>query len=113
MKYFCLALLLASTATVSRAQLPATPTETSGVEVMKFSWNKERIGWENDPFRGPIENFDEMRARSRNEKRIADAKRGGGSAEVDRAKQDAKADAANIATQHKNTVSLRLRTRRP
>lgn len=70
------------------------------VEVVKFNWSKERIGWERDPFSGPIENFDETRARQRNERRIEDAKRGN-SAEVDRIKREAKADAANIAAKHK------------
>jgi hypothetical protein len=102
MKYFCLALLFASTAIVSHAQTTAPPTDTAVVEVLKFNWSKERIGWENDPFRGPIENFDEMRARTRNEKRITDAK---GSGNADKVKRDASADAANIATQHKNTAS--------
>ena len=76
-----------------------------GVEVVKFSWSKERIGWERDPFGGPIENFDETRARQRNEKRIEDAKRGGNSAEVDRIKREATADAANIAAKHKDSRS--------
>ncbi|MDQ1557109.1 MAG: hypothetical protein QOD32_169 [Pyrinomonadaceae bacterium] len=63
--------------------------------VVKFSWSKERLGWERDPFSGPVENFDEMRVRSRNEKRIDDAKRGG-APEVDRIKREAKADSANL-----------------
>ena len=75
------------------------------VEVVKFSWSKERIGWERDPFGGPIENFDETRARQRNERRIEDAKRGGNSAEVDRIKREATADAANIAAKHKDSRS--------
>ena len=74
------------------------------VEVVKFNWSKERIGWERDPFSGPIENFDETRARQRNEKRIEDAKRGN-SAEVDRIKREARADAANIAAKHKDPPS--------
>jgi len=74
------------------------------VEVVKFSWSKERIGWERDPFGGPIENFDETRARQRNEKRIEDAKRGN-SSEVDRIKREARADAANIAAKHKDPPS--------
>src|ERR1700741_3377957 len=74
------------------------------VEVVKSSWSKERIGWERDPFSGPIENFDETRARQRNERRIEDAKRGN-SAEVDKIKREAKADAANIAVKHKDTPS--------
>ena len=67
--------------------------DASGVAVVKFSWDKERINWERDPFGGPVENFDEMRVRARNEKRIDDAKRSGGS-EVDRIKREARADAA-------------------
>ena len=64
----------------------------SGVEVVKSSWSKVRIGWERDPFGGPLENFDEMRSRVRNERRIA---QGGG----ERAKSEAKADEANLAKQ--------------
>lgn len=75
--------------------------DSTVVEVVKFSWNKERIGWERDPFGGPIENFDEVRARTRNEKRIEDAKRGN-SAEIDKIRTEAKADAANIETKHQN-----------
>ncbi len=101
MKHLCFALLFASTATVSFAQSTAAPADQSAVEVVRFSWSKERIGWQNDPFRGPIENFDEMRARTRTERRIADAKRG--SADADRIRRDARADEAIIATQHKTT----------
>ena len=75
-----------------------------GVEVVKFNWTKERIGWQRDPFGGPIENFDEVRARQRNEKRIEDAKRGN-SAEIDKIRREAKADAANIAVKHADTPS--------
>jgi len=66
--------------------------ESSGVEVVKASWGKIRIGWERDPFGGPLENFDEMRSRARNERRVA---QGGG----ERAKREAKADEANLAKQ--------------
>src|SRR6476619_3094195 len=101
MKYLTLAILLALSASVAKAQ---STVEAPGVEVTKFSWDKERIGWERDPFSGPIENFDETRARQRNEKRIEDAKRGN-SAEVDRIKREARADAANIAAKHKDPPS--------
>jgi hypothetical protein len=66
--------------------------QLSDVEVLKASWGKVRIGWERDPFSGPLENFDEMRSRARNERRIA---QGGG----ERAKREAKADEANLAKQ--------------
>lgn len=90
-------LAVASPATVSRAQQP----DTSGVKVIRFGWTKERIGWEQDPFSGPIENFDEMRVRSRNEKRIMDAKRGGSAVEANKAERDALTDQALISTLHK------------
>jgi len=102
MKYFYLVLLLFLTTLGSTANVAAQ--ESVGAEVLKCSWSKERIGWEGDPFRGPIENFDEVRARTRNEKRIEDAKRGS-SADIDRIRQEAKADAANIETQHKSVPS--------
>jgi len=102
MKYFSLAVLLALAATASNAQSVSTSSDPPGADVTRFSWSKERIGWERDPFGGPIENFDEVRARTRNEKRIEDAKRGN-SSEVDKIKREAKADAANIAAKHKDT----------
>ena len=84
-------------------QSPAGDQSPIDVAVLKFSWNRERIGWEKDPFSGPLENFDEMRARSRNERRIQDAKRGGSSIEVDKIKREARADEAIMAKQHQNT----------
>jgi len=104
MKYLVLGIWLALTATVGMAQSPPAAPNPSRVEVVRFSWSKERIGWEGDPFSGPIENWDETRARTRNERRIEDAKRGG-SSEIDKIKREAKADAANIAAQHKETRS--------
>lgn len=70
--------------------------EPSGVEVVKASWSKIRIGWERDPFGGPLENFDEMRSRTRNERRVA---QGGG----ERAKREARADEANLARQREKS----------
>jgi hypothetical protein len=72
--------------------------EPSGVEIVKSSWSKIRIGWERDPFGGPLENFDEMRSRARNERRVA---QGGG----ERAKREAKADEANLAKQREKPPS--------
>ena len=70
--------------------------QPSDVEVVKASWGKIRIGWERDPFGGPLENFDEMRSRARNERRIA---QGGG----ERAKREARADDANLAKQREKS----------
>jgi hypothetical protein len=75
-----------------------TPQDPSGVEVVKSGWTKVRIGWERDPFGGPLENFDEMRSRARNERRVA---QGGG----ERAKREARADEANLAKQREKPPS--------
>jgi hypothetical protein len=72
--------------------------EPSGVEVVKSSWSKIRFGWERDPFGGPLENFDEMRSRARNERRVAT---GGG----ERARREARADEANLAAQREKKPS--------
>ena len=85
------------------AQPPTPSSDAPQLAVLKQSWSKERVGWERDPFSGPIENFDEMRVRARNEKRILDAKKGGNAAEVNRLERDARSDQALISEIHKNT----------
>ena len=102
MKTLVLALIVTCCATAANAQGASTSSDSPGLSIIKFGWTKERINWQQDPFSGPIENFDEMRVRSRNEKRIADAKRGGNGAEVTRAEQDARTDAVLTAQIHKN-----------
>jgi hypothetical protein len=51
--------------------------QTADVLVVKYSWSKERINWERDPFGGPIENFDDMRRRRIDERRVERAKSAG------------------------------------
>jgi hypothetical protein len=84
--------------TVILLVLVFTPQDPSGVQIVKSSWSKVRIGWERDPFGGPLENFDEMRSRARNERRVA---QGGG----ERAKREARADEANVAKQREKPPS--------
>ncbi|HZE63026.1 MAG TPA: hypothetical protein VE056_04065 [Pyrinomonadaceae bacterium] len=104
MRVASIVILLGALAIVSNGQSSANSQKPSLV-VLKFSWSKERLGWQRDPFSGPLEDFDEVRARMRNEKRIDDAKRGGNSAEVDKIKREARADEANMAQKHRNTTS--------
>jgi hypothetical protein len=92
-----LALVLGSSVVTAQDRAALTDPE---VQIVKYSWSKERVGWEKDPFGGPIENFDEMRVRTRNEKRIMDAKRGS-SGESGKAERDALTDQALISAIHK------------
>ena len=75
---------------------PPAAADPTGLSVVKFSWSKERLNWEGDPFGGPNENFDQMRVRMRNEKRILDAKGGGSQIELNKVEREARADSANI-----------------
>jgi hypothetical protein len=104
MKILFAALLLSICAPVAALAQGATASaaarDESGVTVVKSGWSKERVGWERDPFSGPLENFEEMRTRVRNEKRV-DIAKSGGQADVDRLKTEARADAANTAAVRK------------
>jgi hypothetical protein len=96
--------VVAQTAGAGVAAAPPVATVEANppdLAVVKFGWSKERLGWERDPFGGPVENFDEMRVRSRNDKRIDDAKRGS-APEADRIKREARADSANVQELRRN-----------
>jgi hypothetical protein len=104
MKHLALSFLILLPAVVAVAQSPPVSQDPTDVVILKFSWDKERVGWERDPFSPPIESHDEMRIRVRDEKRIQDAKKAGTAAEINRAERDARADAA---------ISARLRRKAP
>jgi hypothetical protein len=84
------------------AQAPGDPA----IELVKYSWSKERLNWEGNPFGGPNENFHQMQFRSRSEKRVSDAKRSN-SAEVGKLEKEAKADAAIVESENKNSAPPR------
>lgn len=65
------------------------------VELVKYSWTKERLNWERNPFGGPNENFHQMQFRARSEKRASDAKRTN-SPEAGKFEKEAKADAVLV-----------------
>jgi hypothetical protein len=97
MKLLAASFLILIPALVALAQTPTNSQDPPDIVVLKFSWDKERIGWQRDPFSPPVESNDEMRIRARDERRIEEAKKAGSSGEVSRAERDARADAA-IAT---------------
>jgi hypothetical protein len=92
-------LILSAVAYAQSANDPA-------IELVKFSWSKERLNWEGNPFGGPNENFHQMQFRARSEKRVSDAKRSN-SAEVGKLEKDAKADAAIVENENKNSAPPR------
>lgn len=83
-------LLLASFAAAADAQSPAVAAanadapapSASGVEVIKYSWSKDRIAWESDPFGGAVESFDDIRRRNADVRRIERARATGNAAEA-------------------------------
>lgn len=96
MKVYALLLSLLVVPIASNAQtLPASATSPE-VEVVKFSWSKERLNWEQNPFSGPNENFHEMQFRARSEKRVTDAKKSGTAGQHSTAERDLKVDAAIV-----------------
>lgn len=96
MKVYLLLLSLLLVPFASHAQTPDTSSTAAEVQVTKFSWSKERLNWETNPFNGPNENFHEMQFRARSEKRVSDAKRSGTTGQQVSAERDAKVDAAII-----------------
>jgi len=90
-------LLLSCLCATSRAQSSADAATSAapqppGVEVVKYSWSKDRIGWEGDPFGGTIENFDDMRRRRADERRIQRGRSGGNLAEAARVEQEMRSE---------------------
>ena len=99
------AVVLLSVLIFTGVAYPQSPTDPA-IELVKFSWSKERLNWEGNPFGGPNENFHQMQFRARSEKRVSDAKRSN-SAEVGKLEKDAKADAAIVENENKNSAPPR------
>jgi hypothetical protein len=81
----------------ARAQSPPdatapAPQPPAGVEVIKYSWSKDRIGWERDPFGGPVESFDDMRRRRADERRIQRARASGNPGEASKVEQEMRSE---------------------
>ena len=92
-------------AEVVNAQAADTVSDPA-IELVKFSWSKERLNWERNPFGGPNENFHQMQFRARSEKRVSDAKRSN-SAEIGKLEKEAKADAVIVEAENQNSVPPR------
>jgi hypothetical protein len=107
MRIYALLLSLLVVPFVANAQTPAASSTAPDIEVVKFSWSKERLNWEQNPFNGPNENFHEMQFRARSEKRVSDAKKSGTTGQQTAAERDAKVDAAIVAAARQPTGPAR------
>jgi hypothetical protein len=107
MKVYALLLSLLVVPIASNAQTSSPSTTPSEVEVVKFSWSKERLNWEQNPFNGPNENFHEMQYRARAEKRVSDAKKSGTAGQQSSAERDLKVDAAIVQAGRQRTGPAR------
>lgn len=87
---FCLTLWLA-VAAQAQSISPAI-SEPPDVVVVKHSWTKERINWEGDPFGGPVENFDDLRRRRVDERRVERAKGTGNIGEAAKVERESRAE---------------------
>jgi hypothetical protein len=91
MKTTLLTILILYSASVVSAQSIVASTDAP-VAVLKHSWTKERINWEGDPFAGPVENFDEVRRRRVDERRIERARGTGNVGEAAKVEREMRAE---------------------
>lgn len=87
---FLLLLMLAFFAGAN-AQSAVNSTEPP-VTVVKHSWVKERISWEGDPFGGPVENFEDVRRRSVDNRRMERARGSGNVGEAAKIEREMRAE---------------------
>ena len=87
--------LLTSLFVAQVANAQTTASETADVELLRFSWSKERVNWQGNPFGGPNGNFHQMQYRARAEKRASDAKKGN-SPEATKIEREAKTEMAIV-----------------
>jgi hypothetical protein len=87
MKTFVLLISVLFAATVAGSQVPAAPQAPGSLQVVKYSWAKDRINWQGDPFRSTAENVFNARSRVNQERRT-----GTGTALEQRQNRDQNAD---------------------
>jgi hypothetical protein len=93
MRAAVLCILFSCLSVSAHAQSPPTAyQESPGITVIKFSWSKERIKWEGDPFGGPVENFEDMRRRRVDERRVERARSTGNVGEAAKVEREMRAE---------------------
>lgn len=87
----CLIALTLALGSGVAAQSPALSTDPA-VAIVKYSWAKERIDWEGDPFAGPIESFEDVRRRSVDSRRLERARGTGNMGEAAKVEREMRAE---------------------
>lgn len=91
----CLALALTGAARgqgASPARDAAAAATTPDLVVLKYSWAKERLNWESDPFAGAVDGFGDVRRRLVDQRRIERARSTGNTAEAARVEQEMRSE---------------------
>jgi hypothetical protein len=83
--------VLTLTLTSVLAQSPAREAAAPAT-VVKHSWSKTRINWEGDPFAGAFENFEDVRRRAVDTRRLERARGTGNAIEVARVEREMRAE---------------------
>lgn len=92
MRTLLLCILFLFSSVTARSQSTNTPQRLPEVIVVKYSWTKERIAWERDPFSGTNESFGDMRQRASDDKRRERAVASGNIGEANRIEREARAE---------------------
>ncbi len=96
MRTLFLCFLFSCSGSVAFAQSPAAPPPQQlgppEVVVVKYSWSKERINWQGDPFGGTVENFDDLRRRRADERRIDRARASGNIGEAAKVEREMRSE---------------------
>ena len=87
----CLIALTLALGSGLAAQSPAPSTDSS-VAIVKYSWAKERIEWEADPFAGPVESFEDVRRRAVDNRRAERARGTGNVGEAAKIEREMRAE---------------------
>src|SRR5688500_7853081 len=73
------------------AQSPS-PSSDPSVAITKYSWAKERINWEGDPFVGAFESFEDVRRRAVDSRRLERARGSGNVGEAAKVEREIRAE---------------------
>jgi hypothetical protein len=102
MRILFLCLLFSCTTVAALAQSPAAspppppqqqqPQSPPGLTIVKHSWSKERINWEGNPFGGTVENFEDVRRRMADQRRVDRARAAGNTGEAAKVEREMRAE---------------------